>query len=510
MEKQQSRTFNSIMNSIYGIAASFVTVVLNFVVRVVLVHQLGEEINGLHNLFQNVANVMVLMELGISSAMVIHLYEPIKNKDTKMICGIMAFYKKVYSIIAVIFTVMSLVITFVLIENIVTTTISINLVKLYFLIFSFSFTINYLTYYKRSLLFAEQKNRVSMCVTAVCEVVFRSAQIVLLVCFHKYIIFLVLTIAEKLISNVICSIYVNKQHPYLKNTKQNELSKQKRNAIFDTVKPLVVNQVANTVQQSSKSIIISALLGNISIVGYYGNYQLVMSVAELVYSQFGGAFTSSFGNLAVDGDKHRMKKAYKKSAFVMNWIACIVCAGFLCCVQDFIALVFGNGFVLDIGIVIILMLNLGIYLLNIPVISIQNAMGLHRIDAKYMVIQAVLAIALGFGFGKIWGMSGIFIGLLIPLVIFTFIRKGIVICNYAVNMSANEYVKYILYELFKLVLTSAVAFYVVSLYNINPSIISVLLKGITAVVIGVAITAVLEIKNPILYEILKLVKKVIK
>lgn len=55
--KEKSRTYNSITNSIWGIASALITVVLNFVVRIVIVRALGEEINGLHNLFQNTINV---------------------------------------------------------------------------------------------------------------------------------------------------------------------------------------------------------------------------------------------------------------------------------------------------------------------------------------------------------------------------------------------------------------------------------------------------------------------
>lgn len=77
--KEKSRTYNSITNSIWGIASALITVVLNFVVRIVIVRALGEEINGLHNLFQNTINVMALMETGVSSAMIIHLYEPGKE-----------------------------------------------------------------------------------------------------------------------------------------------------------------------------------------------------------------------------------------------------------------------------------------------------------------------------------------------------------------------------------------------------------------------------------------------
>lgn len=101
----------------------------------------------------------------------------------------------------------------------------------------------------------------------------------------------------------------------------------------------------------------------------------------------------------------------------MNSLAFICCAGFIACIQDFIYIVFGSNFVLSFSCVLILVFSMLIYLLDIPIISVQNAMGLHRCDAGVMIIQAVLAIACGYGAGKVWGMEGILLGLTIPTVI---------------------------------------------------------------------------------------------
>ena len=63
--KEKSRTYNSISNSIWGMMSALITVVLNFAVRIIIIRALGEEINGLHNLFQNTINVMALMETAL-------------------------------------------------------------------------------------------------------------------------------------------------------------------------------------------------------------------------------------------------------------------------------------------------------------------------------------------------------------------------------------------------------------------------------------------------------------
>lgn len=503
-----SRTQNIILNSIFGIAASFVTVVLNFFVRVFIVKELGEEINGLQSLFYSITNVMLLMEMGISSAIVIHLYDPVAKQDKEAIASIMAFYKKTYNILAIAFTLISFIVTFTLLDHFVTSSIPTKQIRIFFILFTSSFTINYLTYYKRSLLFAEQKNRISITVTALCEIVFRGCQIIFLTIFHQYVIFLLLIIAEKITSNFICNKYVSIHHPYLDDNPK-PIDEYKKKSIYATIKPLMVNQTANTVQQSAGNVLISILLGNISIVGYYGTYHLFMSVVQLIYSQFGGAFTTSFGNLAVEKDLCKMRRGYFKSAFIMNWMAALFCAGFLTCTSDLIYIVFGANFVLKIENVMIITMSMMVYLLNIPIISIQNALGLHRLDAVKMIIQTVLAIFLGYVGGRFLGMPGILGGLLLPMIIFSTIAKGIIICKHALCVSARQYLGFIFKEIVKIVVVCIICHFLCVYMRLTPSIPSIIIKVTICVIVAISIPYLLSIHTTELAETMDLFKMII-
>lgn len=507
--KEKSRTYNSIANSIWGILSALITVVLNFAVRIFIVRALGEEINGLHNLFQNTINVMALMETGVSSAMVIHLYEPIKNKNKILIKKLISFYRKLYLGIAFTFLAVGIIVDICFLNKIVSTTIDMRSVHIYFLFFALSFFANYLAYYKRSILYAEQNNRISIMSTTISQVIFRGMAILSAIFTHEYLYFLILLIGEKICSNAICNIYVNKHYPYLKNIKNVKLEKKKKRAIFNTIKPLFVNQTALTVQNSANSILISMLLGNISIVGYYGNYQLVISTVQLLFSQMGGAFTSSFGNLATENDKKRMYEAYRKSCFVMNSLAFVCCAAFVACIQEFIRIVFGPTFVLNFLCVIILMANMLVYLLNIPIISVQNAMGLHNYDAGMMIIQAISAIVLGYVGGTFWGMEGILLGLTIPTIIFTFIHKGIVISKRAFEISTIRYLRDIGSDLLKgIIIVACTCWICYRLPDIYP-LIKFILEVVLSLGISIVLVVLFSFRNRYFKDALNMIKNVL-
>ena len=70
-------------------------------------------------------------------------------------------------------------------------------VHIYFLFFALSFFANYLAYYKRSILYAEQNNRISIMSTTISQVIFRGMAIVSAVLTHEYLYFLLFLIGER-------------------------------------------------------------------------------------------------------------------------------------------------------------------------------------------------------------------------------------------------------------------------------------------------------------------------
>lgn len=505
--KKKSQTYNIMLNSAVGIIASLVQIVLNYVVRIVIVKELGAEINGIHNLFQNLINVMMLIETGFSTALIVHLYKPIEEKDKNLILQVMTFYKKIYLVIGCAFFSICVFVNIFVIDSLITSSIALSQIRIYFMLFAFSFVANYFTCYKRGMLFAEQKNRISIVATLISEVTFRSLQIVSAVVWHQYSIMLILIIGEKLVSNIICNIYVNRHHPYLKETKNVVVSKNIKESIFNMVKPLFIYNVASTLQQSAKSIYISMFMGNVKIVGYVGNYQLIISAIQMLCSHFGGAYTSSFGNIAVNNDKDHMFYVYEKFAFFMDWIAIVMCAGILACAQDFIMFAFGKTYLLKISVIIILLIDMYVYLLNIPIISIQNALGLHHKDIKYMVIQAILALLFGYFGGKYCGMMGILLGLLIPQIVFTLINKGMIIYKNVFDKTGWSFLVFITKEIAKCILVTLISYFACIGIDTNSYFMNFLLKGcVTVIVCGLSFIA-LSFRNPYVKEYLDLIKR---
>ena len=76
-----SRKKNLLLNSAWGMIAVVMSTAIAFALRAVLAHTLGEDIYGINTLFSSIINTLLIMELGISTAMVIYLYEPVVKDD---------------------------------------------------------------------------------------------------------------------------------------------------------------------------------------------------------------------------------------------------------------------------------------------------------------------------------------------------------------------------------------------------------------------------------------------
>lgn len=505
---QKSRTYNSIFNSIVGIISAVLNVALNFAVRIVIVHTLGEEINGLHSLFQNITNIMAVVEASMCTAMIIHLYEPIKRNDVQELNGILNFYNKVYIVLASGFLVVGGILNAFL-DCLISTDIPVHEVHLYFFLFTLSLAVSYLTYTYRVVLFASQKNRISSMATLAAEIVFRGGAAVTAVLFQNYAIFLLCFIGEKLFGNLLCRLYVKKTYKGITCKLKNESDKQIRTKVMETVKPLLISRIADIVQNSSQSILISVLLGNIAIVGYYGNYTLVVGSVGLLFSQMGAAFTSSFGSLATENDNERMYHAFRKTEFILSSVSIVICSGFLACIQDFITLVFGTQFLLGNIAVLILAGTMFVTLLNIPCISVQNAIGCHRIDIRNMVIQAICSIVGGYLGGILFGMEGILLGMLIPLMIFTTLGKNIIVQKKVFGKRCIHTLNQLILTLLKGTVIFCVVIVITSFIDMGSELLNIVLKGLAAVILAVSMIGIISCRNPYFKSTVRLIRDIV-
>ena len=74
---------NAKRSIVVGIFNKVILMVLPFIVKSIINNCLGAEYLGLNSLFSSILQVLMLSELGFSSALVYHMYQPIADNDQK-------------------------------------------------------------------------------------------------------------------------------------------------------------------------------------------------------------------------------------------------------------------------------------------------------------------------------------------------------------------------------------------------------------------------------------------
>ncbi|MBO5424403.1 MAG: polysaccharide biosynthesis protein, partial [Lachnospiraceae bacterium] len=257
-----SRVENASRNVIFGILLKGYQVILPFIIRTVMLYYMGIEYLGLNSLFGSILWVLNLAELGVGSAMVYSMYQPIIDKDAEQICALLKLYRTYYRVIGGIIAVVGLAITpFIpyLIKSDAEVPGDVSIYVVYLLNLFCTVISYWLFAYKNSLLVAHQRNDISSKVTIATNTILYGAQILIIIFLKDYYIYLIASIVTQIINNIIVAYCAKKMYPEYEPA--GELDKETRKKITQRIKDLFTMKLGNVIVSTADSIIISIFLG---------------------------------------------------------------------------------------------------------------------------------------------------------------------------------------------------------------------------------------------------------
>lgn len=434
------KTQNAKRNILYGICNKVVVLLLPFAVRTVMIRKLGAGYLGLDSLFSSILQILNLSELGFGTAIVYSMYKPIAENDTDTICALLGFYRAVYRIVGAIILAAGLCLVPFLPSLIKGEYPSdINLYLLY-LIYLFNTAVSYMMFaYKTSILNAFQRNDIVSNISSVTKGLMNLIQIILLVLFHNYYIYLIVLPVSTILNNLLVSHSVKKRYPqYLCRGK---ISESVRKDIRVKVAGLLVTNICGVSRNALDSIFISAFLG-LTLTAMYNNYYYVSIAVTGIMAIICTSLQAGIGNsIATDTVEDNYKDMYRLDFIYMligGW--CSVCM--LCLYQPFMEIWVGQDLVFPFGVVVLFV----IYFYALKIGDIRtiyvNAAGLWWENRYRAIIEAVSNIILNFVLGKLYGVYGIIIATLISLLVFNFMYGSRIIFKYYFkNGKYGEYLR---------------------------------------------------------------------
>ena len=430
---KSERKKSSFKNMITAVSSNVLTIIVGLVAQAVFIKILGSEYLGLNGLFSNVISMLGIVELGMGSAIIYNMYKPIAENDHEKIKSLMHFYKKSYLIITLIISIIGImIIPFIkYIVDIESVTVDVN-VYLVYILFLLETICSYILSYKRSMLYADQKEYITNIIHMGYTILVNTMQLTFLYFTHDYYLYLIIKVMMRLVENIVISSYVNRRYSYLLDNNVTKLDSKTEKDIFQKIKALFFHKIGTFIVSGTDNIIISKYLGLVT-VGLYSNYYMIINAVQTVINHIIQATRASVGNLLVTESKTKQFDIFNKIRFVNFWISCFSSICIFVIMDSFITIWIGYKFVLPTKVLLVLVINFFIVSSRSTYGAFKEAAGIFYEDRFVPIIESLLNIVLSIIFVKKFGLMGVFMGT---------IASGLVLWCYS-------YPKYVYNKLFR-------------------------------------------------------------
>lgn len=402
------RIQKSIKNLVYSLGYYAINVLSSFVLRKIMLVTIGLAGVSLNSLFHEVISMMSLAEMGVGTAIVYNLYKPLSDHNEQKIKELMAFFKRIYLLIAgLILGIGCVLLPFI--QNIVNSTeYEDNLIRYIFFLFVIQTSVTYCLSYKRSLLAADQKNYIAAVIDAVFKFVTIGVGCTALWLWKRFDIYLITTIILSFVNNFMIAHKVDKLYPYLKNNKE-KLPKDEVKSVFTNVKNLFISKISGTVTNSTDNILISLLVNTLE-VGRYANYALIINAFKQILAQITNAVQGSVGNLYAEKNYEHIDTVLRRMTYGYFAFATIFCCGYFGCATSFVDTVFGKEYEMQTAVVLVTAVNLYFHAVRDPLWQMMTVSGLFKQDKNIAVVGTLVNLIVSILMGLYCGIFGIFFG----------------------------------------------------------------------------------------------------
>lgn len=416
-----SRTGNAIRNSAYGIGGKAVNLLFSFVSRTVFIYYLGNTYLGINGLYTEILSMLSFAELGIGSALIYAMYEPVARGRELETVQLLDLYRTAYRIIAFAVTLIGLG-TIPFLPYIVkgADILTVRELRLYYVIFLFNTVASYFMTYKYSYVNALQKNYLvtnfDTAVNAVI-VVMQIAAILITKDFLAYLLTHSLCLA---LSKAIAAVYLDRRFPILTRKPEVPLAKEERRRIFKDVKALAAGQLASVAVHSTDNIIISSFTGlGVAAVGFVSNYMMLINGVLAFVTVLFNSVVSGFGNLAATSSREDYRKAFLEVNFIDFWVYGFCCIAFYVLVPPFITLWIGGENLIDDVSFLLIVINLYLQGQHTIYMYARAAKGDFRRDIMPVILQPIVNLVVSVIGAKVFGLVGVYIGTLASRLVIT-------------------------------------------------------------------------------------------
>lgn len=473
------RNFNN------GFLRRIVDLLFPFVINTVVIYTIGVEYLGLNSLFASILQILSLAELGVGSALMYSMYEPMAVGDADKICCLLSFYRKIYLAIGLVICLLGIgCVPFL--EHLIEGEIpdGINIYVLFFINLANTSVSYFLFAYRASLLQAEQridiKEKISMC-TNICMYI---GKILILLLTKNYYLFCLIVPVFTTVDNLVVWRITKRRYPQY--VCKGRLSKDEVNNLKTRAVGIFINRLCDVMCNSFDTIVISAFLG-LTILGEYNNYFFIMNAVGILAGSIVVSSIPSIGNAVATETVEQNYKNFNVLQFGYSWLIgwCTVCL--VCLMQPFIELWVGTEKMLGMSVVFCLCGFFYFQKTNEVYMAYRQAAGIWNHDRVRPFVEAVLNLSINICLVQIIGVEGVLIASIFTM---GFIRiiwaSRYLFKEYFIEYGQKRFLLRLLFYSIITACSTGATFYLCSLLNLS-GILCLLARGGICIVVPNAV-----------------------
>lgn len=404
---------NAKKNIVWGFVNKVIVLLCPFISSTVIRYCLGVDYLGLDGLFTSVISVLSLAELGLSSAVVSHLYKPVAEGNVTLVNSILNFYRKAYRFIGVIMLAVGLCLIPVL-PHLIRDSYpdEITLWKVY-LVFLFNAVVSYFMYaYMTALIVVYQREDIKSTINSAVTILMTAAKLFLVLVTRNYYLYILMMPVFTIVSNLWTAVFVKKVYPQYSCA--GELPAELVGSLKKLVTGTFIQRACALTRNSLDSICVSFYLG-LAMTARYNNYFLVSAGVISFVQIVSNAFTGGVGNHVATKSPDENFREFQKLDFIYLWLGgwCTVCL--FCLYQPIMKLWMGEDMLLDGVSVGLFCLYFFLLMLGDIRTLYSSAKGLWWEQKWRSLTETVLNCTLNILLGYLMGIRGIILATIISL-----------------------------------------------------------------------------------------------
>ncbi|WP_066067717.1 lipopolysaccharide biosynthesis protein [Neobacillus soli] len=475
------RSINSIKNISISVFSQLIIVLLGFISRKVFLDSLGVHFLGVNGLLESVLSILGLVESGIGTSIVYHLYKPLAENNRPKIIALIKLYKKAYAVIAIIVFVLSIIL-YPFLVKLLKDSGSISYITIVYFIFVAKNMTYYLNAHKVALINADQKGYVLIKVNFGFQVITTIAKIIVLINTGNFLLYLIIELTLYIIQNVVYGRIVEKRYSYIKTKETFNTEKGEKENIIKNVKALFFHNIGTYIVFGTDNILISSFIG-ITTVGIYSNYSMIIGQLGFLVSPLLSGIGASVGNLIAIESKRKMYEVFKIT-YLMNFWIFSLCVIFLYnLLEPFINWWLGKGYILDSLTFLVLLVNFYITGLRSAILIFKAKGGIFVQDKYIPLVEATINLVLSLILVNYLGLAGIFIGTTVSTLTTVFWNAPRLVYKHIFNIPVwSYYFKYIMFTTLTII-TCVITKYICNFLVEGNGLLSLIEKGIICLLI---------------------------